>query len=511
MTGPALNGGEPQPHTAPDAAPLEGLFVITDSGERIPLDALVSPGSGDGRGRLLMLDQDELPTDTPVTDRSAHAARTTSAPAVLHSEQMQDVIQEIPGTLLRWGISVVAAIVVALLALACLIRYPEAVAGEVTLTTPTPPVRLASGRGGTIEQVLVPDQQRVDKGTPLLVFNSAADHQAVFALERELEAAEVGFTMRDPGAIRLAPRPGLGEIQDAYSDLLQHLSRARAFVADATHEQRIAILGVEVEQQQRIVAQLEERVTLALRQAEISQRAAQRDSLLGARQLMSAQEVEQSGVEQLERYSQMNAARSELLSGSIRISELRRMQLEAHQQRDEEERRLWLDLRAAYDRVAQRIRAWRADHLLVAPLNGRVAFFRRLASGQFIAPSEPAIAVLPAHDLPIASIRVSDATASRIRRGQRVILRFENYPASEFGSVEGRVDEISMIANPPSAANQPPTHLISASLPNGLTTAYGRRLTFVQEMRGRAEILTDDLRLIERIFFRLRELLSHRR
>ncbi len=46
------------------------------------------------------------------------------------------------------------------------------------------------------------------------------------------------------------------------------------------------------------------------------------------------------------------------------------------------------------------------------------------------------------------------------------------------------------------------------SFPNGLTTNYGNNLPFSQNMKGKAEIITQDLRLIERIIFPVKSILK---
>jgi mRNA-degrading endonuclease HigB of HigAB toxin-antitoxin module len=43
-------------------------------------------------------------------------------------------------------------------------------------------------------------------------------------------------------------------------------------------------------------------------------------------------------------------------------------------------------------------------------------------------------------------------------------------------------------------------YTINVSLPNGLKTSYNKDLDFKAEMQGQADIITKDLRLIERIF-----------
>jgi HlyD family secretion protein len=51
-------------------------------------------------------------------------------------------------------------------------------------------------------------------------------------------------------------------------------------------------------------------------------------------------------------------------------------------------------------------------------------------------------------------------------------------------------------------------YVIEINLPAGLTTLYNRKLDFTQNMQGTAEIITDDMRLIQRIINPFRHLLS---
>ncbi len=46
-------------------------------------------------------------------------------------------------------------------------------------------------------------------------------------------------------------------------------------------------------------------------------------------------------------------------------------------------------------------------------------------------------------------------------------------------------------------------YLIDVKLPKRLITSYNKEIDFKQEMRGTAEIITEDLRLIERFFYQL--------
>lgn len=66
----------------------------------------------------------------------------------------------------------------------------------------------------------------------------------------------------------------------------------------------------------------------------------------------------------------------------------------------------------------------------------------------------------------------------------------------------GRIKNISAIPN------EDGLYLVDAELPKSLTTSYGKNLEFKQEMHGTAEIVTQDLRLAERFFYQLKELID---
>ena len=58
--------------------------------------------------------------------------------------------------------------------------------------------------------------------------------------------------------------------------------------------------------------------------------------------------------------------------------------------------------------------------------------------------------------------------------------------------VKGIIKSVSLVPNEE-------TYLVEVTLPNGLVTNYGTKLVFFQEMKGEAEIITEDISLLQRI------------
>ncbi|AEW86716.1 HlyD family efflux transporter periplasmic adaptor subunit [Flavobacterium columnare] len=90
--------------------------------------------------------------------------------------------------------------------------------------------------------------------------------------------------------------------------------------------------------------------------------------------------------------------------------------------------------------------------------------------------------------------------SGKIKVAQKVNIRLTNYPDREFGILQGKISNISLV--PDKEGNI----IIDVILPQGMQTSYQKQIPFQQEMRGSAEIITEDLRLIERILYQFREI-----
>jgi hypothetical protein len=66
--------------------------------------------------------------------------------------------------------------------------------------------------------------------------------------------------------------------------------------------------------------------------------------------------------------------------------------------------------------------------------------------------------------------------------------------------LRGQVEEISIVP-------EMEKYSVLISLPNGMTSTYNKQLNFRPQLHGETEIITEDLRVLERIFYQMRKLL----
>ena len=92
-----------------------------------------------------------------------------------------------------------------------------------------------------------------------------------------------------------------------------------------------------------------------------------------------------------------------------------------------------------------------------------------------------------------AEMVIPENLLGNVRQGQKVLLKFQAFPFQQFGFVVGKVDGIR---NVPTKEG----YSVRVILPNGLVTTTGESIEYRNEMSAEAEIVTLDIRLLERIF-----------
>ena len=160
------------------------------------------------------------------------------------------------------------------------------------------------------------------------------------------------------------------------------------------------------------------------------------------------------------------------------------------------------DYRATVGQLLAAIRRWEMDYCLISPETGKVQLLRQVYPNLHVNGGEMFCQIVPDERGEwIGRALLPVLRSGKVKVGQRVIVRFSNYPDQEFGIVNGRVSTISLV---PTEDN----YVVEITFPKGLTTNYGNNLPVTQEMKASAEIVTDDIRLIERFFQPLKKILK---
>jgi len=487
----------------------DGRMVLVQSpGEAAPLPpaAAGAPGErvvigADGRPVVVRAGSGAAPGAAAVAPALAERAPATpdSGPAV----EMHELIGYAPNWLVRWGITCVFGVLAVLLAISWFIHYPETVDGRATVTTPNPPVRLVARVAAELGDLRVADGQAVPAGAVLAVLKNPASSADVETLSRWLDGVDPARP-GDPPARPLS----LGEVQGAYADLLRAFSDLRAFDRSGYYRQKASELQAQADAQARLGGTLQSQQQLLQQDVALARAERDRSRELARRQLISPQELAKAEQDFLQKEYTLRNGQNGVLSSSVQLAGQRAALLDLERSRAEERRQYEVAARASFAALRAAVSQWEQSYVLRAPAAGRVSFFKPLAAGQFVAASEPVMAVVPERGLTLARVQVGPAAAGQVQPGQSVVLEFDSYPRAEWGTVRGHVRRVALLGDRAADPEKDPVYQVEVELPQGLRTGYGRVLPFRQEMSGKAHVVTHDLRLLERMLNRLHDAVS---
>lgn len=287
----------------------------------------------------------------------------------------------------------------------------------------------------------------------------------------------------------------MGELQTAYQTFEQSRIQLRAYLANGFYSKKRALLQREIIDLQALADNLREQhqiqaqdIQLAQEDYEIQQRLYQEKVI--ARLDLKREEskniprrlpYQQTASAMINNLTAQRAKQKEILELDKQVSEERDKFLQALN-----------TLRSAAD-------AWIMKYVLTAPVAGRVVFPTTLQENQAITIGQELLYITPPGSDYIGELRVPQQNAGKVKVGQAVLVKFAGFPYQEFGAVQGR---ITAIADVPLRAK--------VTLPNGLKTTYGQSLTVKTGMAASADIITDDSRLLEKLFYQLRKVAGGR-
>jgi len=145
--------------------------------------------------------------------------------------------------------------------------------------------------------------------------------------------------------------------------------------------------------------------------------------------------------------------------------------------------------------------------VLTAPFSGEVSYLSNFSQNQFIQAGTPLFAIIPENNKYVGYIQIPSQGFGKVKPEQEVHVKLDHYPYHEYGQVNGKVIEVTQMPSRDVSANQS-VYLAKIALTNDLVSTYNKELEFKPEMSGTAEIVTEDLRLMQRIFSKFKKIMD---
>ncbi len=416
------------------------------------------------------------------------------------SEEMRDMMGRSPGWLLRWGIFSLLLIILSVLGTSWFVTYPDQIEASVTLVSDRPPASIVAQQSGYL-LLLVEDQQQVTKNMLLgHIEDPRIDFEEVVKLKQSLiefkaqltEHAIIDLRKQWPKDLQL------GDITSSYLSFLHVLNEIKHTTDLGEVRFELHAVLKEIENTQKLNAVESIQNHLSKQEFEIAKKKYEVDSSLWARKSISEWEYYQSLQSYLSAKKSIANLSAATINSEVKVDQLNDRSEQLKRKQKEQAYRHLKETLQAVEQLEQQILSWEKQYLFYAPIEGQVSFFNYWHDSEYINSGEEVMVIVRDPGQLFGKVELPMAGSGKVEKGQRVIIRFDNYPHNEFGEVEGLVGNTSLI---PKDNN----YLIRVILPNGLTTSYQNELPFRQSMKGQARILTKEQRLLQKILSKLTE------
>lgn len=419
----------------------------------------------------------------------------------LRSTELSEIITHQPSFLIRWGISIFFVILLAAVAACWFIQYPDIVNTTAKLNSVNAPKDVRTKIDGKLVQLFVTENKNVQATEILGFIESRANHTTIIQLSTYLDKLSI-LINKEPENLSnnnfsVSSLETLGELQSQYQVFQQAFIVFKQYLATGFYTKKKKMLQQDLLYMSKTYNNL------------LQQKQMQEEDLSLQQETFDANEKlkNEKVISQLDYRNEKSKLIGKKMSLPQITSSLIGIESSKHEKQKEiaeldnqiaQQKNIFTE---ALNSFKAQVNDWKAKYLLVAPVAGKVAFASFVQENQQLSNNEIICFINPVASEYYAAIHVPQTNFGKVKIGQKVMLKFPAYPFEQYGFIEGTVDFISNI---PTDSG----YLAKVGLPQKLITNYGKQLQFYQGLTAQGEIVTQNMRLLERFYNQVKSVLS---
>jgi multidrug efflux pump subunit AcrA (membrane-fusion protein) len=428
-------------------------------------------------------------------------AETEKNDIELKTEEVNELLSAVPSWIVRNGISYIfLSLLVGLVSLAFM-RYPDKLTAHTIITTLNPPARIVAKNNGKVSLLLAQNNEIVKARDILLVIESATNYRHEQYLWDVMDTFQARLNAHKPLPLILSiDSLQLGELTTGFLTFLKSYTDFRLYHDLNPQQKEIDIINRELDTYRVLFIKYQAQEDTYRQEFELTEKDYQRYTALFQSGTVSAKEFEDKSHEYLTSKRNYENTKITSLNNSITLSNLEKNKLQLETQAFQDKEKYFTALDQAMQSMKSLLKNWEQNYLITAPIAGRVSLFNIWTSNQNIKSGDEVMSVVPLEKQEmIAKLTLPVQNSGKLKVNQKVNIKLNNYPYQEFGIVNGNVKSISILP-------KDNTYAVEVSLPNKLQTSYHKDLDYKEEMEGTAEIITQELSVLDRIFYQFRKI-----
>ena len=385
-----------------------------------------------------------------------------------------------------------------------IIQYSDVVTGQVTINANKSPIKLIANSGGKL-QLLKQSQENVKEHEYVAYIENSAEVEDV----KKIISMVRQFNINEPNNVDKLPlfpkQISLGELNVKYFSFIHALQQMANYRKANLFAKQREILEQLIVKQGEVLQASKQKLTINKDNLSLVKKFHVRDSTLLAKQVLSPADFDKSEINHLSAKDSYQSMLREISQNEQQIRETENKLQQTIIQEQEKQKQMHLELASSYTDLVDNLEQWEQRYVFKAPMTGKVQFLKFWVNNHFVQPGEAIFTIVPNNSTLIGQVSLPASGAGKVKIGQEVILKLEDYPYVEYGAIRGKVRRISLTTNTiPTQTGTIENYLILVDLPQQLKTNYGSQLDPKFEVKGMAEIITKKRRLIQRLFDNLK-------
>lgn len=410
----------------------------------------------------------------------------------IRSVEIDEILGKSPTWILRQGALLLFFIVLALLTGSWLFKYPDVISAPMVITSNNPPSPVIARNSGRITTFYVSDAQSVISGQYLAVLENISDIESINQLKTFIAKVDLNGDDSYTTNINTSTISNLGELQQSYLSWTNAVINYQRYANLSFNTKKIRALQEQIALTYLYINKLNGQNSLQSMNLRLAKKQFTRDSILFSQKVITPSESDKSEISLISSKSAYTNSEIALSNAKIQISQLQQQIIELRLNNDNEQQRLTNDINTAFKSLRNQFIDWELAYVLKSKVNGIVSIGRYWSTNQNVKSGEQVMTIIPKKsDHPFGKLTLPMQGAGKVKIGQCVNMKLTKFPYIEYGMLKGIIRTISAV---PDQGN----YYVEIELTNGLTTNYNIKLPFSQEVTGNADIITKDMRLLER-------------
>lgn len=420
------------------------------------------------------------------------------------SEEVQTIIDRMPTRGAIYAIILTTLLVITILVLGFVIKYPDTVDGQISITAHSAPIRLVANTPGKIH-LLADNQSSVKEGQVIAYIDNGANYRDILLVDSLLNR----YSNKDLGNFPIIPKLILGEISSSYNSFVIAHSQYDRMLRSDIYSTMCNSLRQQNTINAGIIKNLDIELALKAEKLNLEKELLSKDSTLSRAKAISDQEYQR----QKSLFYDLQGIYKELNNSKLSyMAQIKRNELQIQQYLLEEQEgldKLKAELTVSQSQLVNNIHAWKKQYLQMSPINGEMEYLGFWRENYFVQSGQELFSILPDQNEIMGEVIVPSYGIGKVKVGQTTNVKVNNYPFTEYGLIKGKVSSISRLSNKikqstGNTVNEGNVYRVLISFPNGTQTNFGKTLDLDFESQGTAEIITRSKRLIERLFDNLK-------